>query len=168
MEKPQQETKAVIRLDKSRDYATVHGERRPNDPHHEVHFYQFGLPFSAHGELIVDHTEIAEDPRKQAAVEKLMKKAIKVKKEAPGDEVDKLLGDGGGDDGDEDNEPTLNLSMWARGEQKWPWQQVSDAIAARFSKRVTDKKGAVEILVEERVVSLGELSVELRKLAPAS
>jgi hypothetical protein len=163
MEKPQQETKAIVRLDKSRDYATVHGDRRPGDPHHEVHFYQFGLPFNAHGELIADHPEIGADPRKQAAVEKLMKRAVKVKQEAPGDEVDKLLGNGGGDD-DDDDTPVLNLEMWARGEQKWPWQQVSDAIAARFAKRVTDKKGAVEVLIEERVVNAGQLSNELRKL----
>jgi hypothetical protein len=161
MEKPQQETKAIVRLDKSRDYATVHGDRRPGDPHHEVHFYQYGLPFNAHGILLADHPEIEADPKKTAAMEKLMKRAAKVKVEAPvGDATDEIL-DGEGEDGDK---PDLNLEMWARGEQKWPWQQVSDAIAARFAKRVTSKKDAAELLVEERVVSIGSLSDDLRKL----
>jgi hypothetical protein len=162
MDKPQQETVAVIRLDKSRDYSTIHGDRRPGDPHYAVYFYQFGLPFDAHGVLLADHPEIKADPRKQAAVEKLMKKAVKVKKEAPGDAVDALLNEG--DNEDSDDTPSLNLEMWARGEQKWRWQEVSDAIAARFSKRVTDKKGAVEVLLEEKVVPLGALSRELRQL----
>lgn len=161
MEKPQQETKAIVRLDRSRDHSTIHGERRPDDLHYNVYFYQYGLPFDAHGILIDNHPEIEADPRKKAAMEKLMKKATKVKVTAPGDAaLDALL------DGEEesDDTPDLNLEMWARGEQKWPWQQVSDAIAARFSKRVTDKKGAVEVLIEERIVSIGALSVELRKL----
>lgn len=160
MEKPQQETTSIVRLDKTRDHSTIHGERRPGDPHHAVHFYQYGLPFDAHGILIADHPEIAADPRKQAVLEKLMKKAAKVKKEAPGDAEDLL------DNGDEDSDdtPELNLEMWARGEQKWQWQLVSDAIAARFGKRVTDKKGAVEVLVEERIVAVAALSAEFRKL----
>lgn len=161
MEKPQQETKAIVRLDRSRDHSTIHGERRPDDLHYNVYFYQYGLPFDAHGILIDDHPEIEADPRKKAAMEKLMKKAAKVKITAPGDAaLDALL------DGEEesDDTPDLNLEMWARGEQKWPWQQVSDAIAARFSKRVTDKKGAVEVLIEERIVSIGALSAELKRL----
>lgn len=162
MEKPQQETKAVVRLDRSRDYSTIHGERRPDDPHHAVHFYQYGLPFDAHGELIADHPEIEADPRKKLAMEKLMKRAAKVKIEKPeGDAPGELLDDDGEEDGDK---PELNLVMWARGEQKWPWQQVSDAIAARFGKRVTDKKGAVEVLIEEQIIAAGALSNELRKL----
>ena len=162
MEKPQQqETKAIVRLDRSRDYATVHGDRRPGDPHHQVHFYQYGLPFDAHGILIDDHPEVTGDPKKTAAAEKLMKRAAKVRIEEPvGDATDEIL-DGEGEDGDE---PVLNLEMWARGEQKWPWQKVSDAIAGRFAKRVTDKRGAVELLIEERVVSAGALSPDLRKL----
>lgn len=160
MEKPQQETKSIVRLDKSRDHATVHGERSPGDPHHAVHFYQYGLPFNAHGILIDDHPEIEADPRKKAAMEKLMKKAAKVKQEAPGDDALDLL------DGDEDSDdkPELNLEMWARGEQKWRWQEVSDAIAARFSKRVSDKKGAIEVLLEERIIPIGALSAEHKKL----
>lgn len=162
MEKPQQETKAIVRLDKSRDYSTVHGERRPGDPHHAVHFYQYGLPFDAHGILLVDHPEIADDPKKAAAVEKLMKRAAKVKVEAPGDAaLDAIIN---GEDEGGDDKPELNLEMWARGEQRWPWNQVSDVICARFSKRVTDKKGAIEVLLEERVVTLGALSAEHRKL----
>jgi hypothetical protein len=162
MEKPQQETKAIVRLDRSRDYSTIHGERRPDDAHHAVHFYQYGLPFSADEVLIDDHPEIAADPRKQAAVEKLMKRAAKVKIEKPaGDAPGELLDDDGEEDGDK---PELNLAMWARGEQKWPWQQVSDAIASRFGKRVTDKKGAAEVLLEEQIIAVGSLSSELRKL----
>lgn len=167
MEQPQQETQRIVRLDRSRDFSTVHGERRPDDPHYSVYFYQYNLPFDAAGILIADHPDIKADPRKQAAVEKLMKRAAKVVKQAPGDAIDQLLRDGeGGEDGDgePDDTPELNLVMWARGEQKWKWQGVSDAITARFSKRVADKKGAIEALLEEKVVTLGDLSIEHRKL----
>ena len=154
---------AIVRVDRSRDFSTVHGEMRPDDPHYRVAFYQYGLPFDAHGILLADHPEIAADERKQQAVAKLMKRAAKVEKKAPGDAVDQLLSRED-DEGEDNDKPELNLVMWARGEQKWKWQEVSDAIAARFSKRVVDKKGAIEVLLEEKIVTRNDLSNEHNRL----
>jgi hypothetical protein len=52
----------VIRLDKSKPFSTVHGERMPDDPHYKVHYWQGGrlngktvqLPFDSQGELVAD------------------------------------------------------------------------------------------------------------------
>lgn len=162
-----QEQEVQVRMDKSRDHATVHGERIPGDPHAAVHFTQNGLPFDAQGILIIDHPVFepdSEKPSKHAIqlrerADKLMTKAIKsAKPKVEGEAADVDNDDGGTDDG------PANLETWARGEAKVPWNEVTQAIAKRFSRRVSNKHDAIELLVEERVVSRGDLSDEHRKL----
>jgi hypothetical protein len=181
VEQPQQTTTApakaakplVVRMDRSRDHATVHGDRLPADVHVNVHFYQNGLPFNAAGILIADHPDIEADPKLQARVARLLEKAAKARAAAPGndaddpddedrDEDDRLDGDEG-EGTDNDPEP-VNLEAWARGEQEVPWQQVSDAIARRFSRRITGKRDALELLIENHVLSIGAVSKKHRKL----
>jgi hypothetical protein len=150
----------VVRMDKSKDYSTVHGERLPNDRHAKVFYYQDGLPFSADEKLIVDHPDITEDTtgRLKERVAHLQKQAIKRQTTAPGD--------GATDDNDDDRDEApaeVNLSAWAQGE-KFPWQSVSNAIARRFARRVNNKRDAIELLIEEHVVSVDKLSADFKKL----
>jgi hypothetical protein len=145
-----------VRMDRSRDFSTVHGERPAGDRHATVHFYQDKLPFDAAGFLIADHPDITENPELIALVERKLKKAAKQKIDAPGDEHD-------ADSDDADND-TVNLEAWARGEQRVQWQDVSNAIAKRFTKRVVSKQAAIEFLIDEKVVSYENLSPEHQKL----
>lgn len=170
---PQQPTPKVkpivVHMDRSRDYATVHGDRMPNDPHLNVHFYQNGLPFNAAGILVQDHPEILNDEKKQAKVARLIKKAEMLRAAAPGNDADDEDRDDDDRDEDEDedreNEPApINLVKWAAGEQKVQWQQVSDAVTRKLSKRPVSKRDALEMLIEQRVVAKGALSQEHRRI----
>lgn len=144
-----------VRMDRSRDYSTIHGERPAGDRHAAVHFYQDRLPFDSQGFLIVEHPDILDDPKLVDLVDRKLKKAAKAKIEAPGDDPD----------ASSDDSPTdVNLEAWARGEQQVTWQEVSNAIGKRFTRRVQSKAAAIEFLVTEKVVSYDNLSPEHQKL----
>jgi hypothetical protein len=146
---PQQ---AIVRLDRSRDYSTVHGDRLVGDPHYNVHFYQHGLPYGPDERLLFDHAEVQGDPKKKALAEKLIKRAAK---KGPS-----TLADSGGPT----TEGPVNLVAWAMGEQDVVWQDVTNAIARRFSVRVANKTDALELLMSEHVVAKDQLSDEFAKL----
>lgn len=144
-----------VRMDRSRDYSTIHGERTPGDRHAAVHFYQDGLPFDSQGVLIVEHPDVLENPKLIELVDRKLKKAAKAKIEAPGDDPDASSEEGPAD---------INLESWACGEQQVVWQEVSNAIGKRFSRRVSNKTAAIELLVTEKVVRYDDLSPEHQKL----
>lgn len=144
-----------VRMDRSRDYSTIHGERTPGDRHAAVHFYQDGLPFDSQGFLIVEHPDVLDNPKLIELVDRKLKKAAKAKVEAPGDDADAPSDDGPAD---------VNLEAWARGEQQVAWQEVSNAIGKRFTRRVQSKAAAIEFLVDEKVVRYDDLSPEHQKL----
>lgn len=151
-----------VRMDKSSDYTTVHGERMVGDPHHSVHYFQDRLPYDARGFLIPDHPDILGDENLKKRAEKLLKAASKQKRAAPGDAA--VAGEEA--EGDGDDKP-VNLEVWARGEDDWPWQQVTNAIARKFARRVSNKRDALELLVTEKVIAPGDLSVANKKLLDA-
>lgn len=162
--------KVVIpRMDKSRDFSTVHGDMNPGNPDAAVNFVQDGLPFNAAGRLILDHHTILESEKLQAKVEKLLVKAQKAAAANPGDELDddeieRLESELDDDDEDGDEPEIVNLVSWAAGQKEYPWQHVTDRIAAKHGRRATNKKQAIEILLEEKVIAIGALSKKHRKL----
>lgn len=162
----------LVRMDKSRTFSTIHGDRLEGDVHQHVHFYQDGLPFDARGVLIPDHPDVAKSKKLQELVERKMKKAAQAKPVARKPAADELPGDdeddadreeGEGDEEDGDLEP-INLTDWAKGLQRLEWQLVTNAIAQRFHVRVGSKLAAIELLLKESVVSKGDLSAEHAKL----
>lgn len=164
-----------VRMDKSREFSTVHGERTPDDPHAGVHFYQDGLPFDSLGILVANHPELtAETPQAQKLRDLVERKMRKLNKQKVVEEPAPVaLADDDDDDDatpkakvddDDDGDKPVNLEAWARGEQKVIWNEVSQAIARRFSRRVSGKVDALELLIDERVVALGALSPEHQKL----
>lgn len=152
-----------LRMDKSKAYSTVHGERTPDDPHAGIHFYQDGLPFNAQGFYVAGKLDETSDPdgKLQALVErrlrKLEDKALPA--DADADLQDEIAaanaptGKGGGDD--------VNLEAWARGESQYIFGEVRAAIKKRFGLNVKDAKAAVECL------ALDEKIVPEEALAPA-
>ena len=157
----------IVRMDRSRDFASVHlGERTDNDPHKDVFFYQDSLPYSSQGALLWQRAEVMDNPKLKAKAERLLKRALKLRLEAPGDDADDE------DDEDEDIEKEeeieegplkVNLTEWAAGKD-FQWQEVSNAIARRFFKRVNNRRAALELLVEEKVIAVAGLSKAHRKL----
>jgi len=155
----------IVRMDRSRDFATVHGERMVGDPHADVFFTQDGLPFGSTGNLLWQREEVQNNPKLKAKAERLLKRALKLLKEAPGDqdededeeeELDEI------EDEEEEREP-INLSEWASGKE-YLWQEVSNCIARRYHVRVQNKRAAIELLIKENVTTEAALTKAYRKL----
>lgn len=141
------------RMDKSRYYSTVHGERESGDPMATVHYYQDGLPYDASGFLVL--AAVAADKRKEA--DALIHKSSKTQK-AP-------KADGDHDPSPDQKVPVneVNLVSWLRGEAEYPWFMIPAAIRARYNKNVSNKNDAVAFLVEaEKLVTVEELAPPLR------
>lgn len=154
-------------MDRSKYYSTVHGERSPDDPSRNVHFYQDGLPFDAHGILV---PELVKSPEHKALVDRKMKKLAAAMKAADTSaDEDKSADDA--DEGDSANVSTastaddVNLEAWLRGEAKYHFFAIREAIRKRFSHNIKDQRNAIEILVlDEKIVSEDELAPAFRAL----
>lgn len=160
----------IVRMDRSRDFASVHGDRPPGDPLAGVFFFQDKLPYNAQGVLLHNHPLIKADPALVKKTEKLLRRAIKLREQEPpeDDDDDDDEDDDDNEDRDEEEgyqEPTpVNLTAWAAGNQQVQWQEVSNAIARRYAKRVQNKRDAIELLVAEKVITVAALSKANRKL----
>lgn len=143
---------AKVRVDRSRPFSTVHGERPPGDPHSAIFFFQDGIPFSAEGIMLPDLID-PKDEKLTALAERMQKRAnaAAVRGDAPKTEM-------GEDEG------LVNLTTWLRGEARYPWPDVTNRIAAVYKKRVNSIKDAVEFLVEDaKIVPAHEVGREFQK-----
>jgi hypothetical protein len=175
---------AQVMLNRAREYSTVHGDRPPGDLHANVHFYQEGLPFDAHGVLVADHPDLTADTpaakKLQALVERKKAKASKGKKKTdpaetgpahpvgphgalPPDHDPAAVDTENDEEDDEADEAPIDLRKWLIGEQEVAWMLVSNAIALKYKRRVNNKKDAVEFLVSQGVVSRNQLTPAFQK-----
>lgn len=167
-----------VRMDRSRSYSTIHGERGPDDKHAGVCFYQDGLPVDAEGFFIFDHPDLAEkgpigDKRRATAIRKLEKARKQQAKESP--RPARAEGADGEDaedeavDDDEENDDDLlepiNLEAWLRGEQEVEWQEITQEIARRFKKRISKVDDAIPFLCKEIPFPKGSLRRKFQKYA---
>jgi len=168
-----------VRMDRSRAYASVTGDRVPGDRHAAVFFIQDGIPADSEGYFIFDHPDMLRkgkdgDKARQAA-ERKIKKALAQQAKAPQrapraeDDDDESEGradrdEDEGDDGDDLLEP-INLEAWLRGEQDVEWQEVTQEIARRYKVRKSNIADAVEFLVKEGVVPKAQLRKKFQKFA---
>lgn len=162
---------AKARMDRSRAFAEVHGDRVPGDRHANVFFYQDGLPFDAQGFLLSDHPEVKASEKLQQLAERRLKKAADHAAKHPAPKPKATEAGVDSDDGD-DGEPQaddglldpINLEAWLRGEQEVEWQEVSQEIARAFKRRFANERDAVEFLVKEmKVVPKGLLRRKFQK-----
>lgn len=161
-----------LRLDKSRDFSTIHGERNPGDPHYYVHAMQDGLPFGADDFLVPDDgklsswTEAVEredgttkiirhEPlytaKMRASVEKKVKRlaakraGVRPVARAEVDEDDEADTDEADDTNFGPDE--INLISWLRGDFDYQPNELFAAVRKRYGKNCTTKKEVVEELV---------------------
>lgn len=161
-----------LRMDRSKPFSTVHGERLPGDPHQNTHFFQDSMPFDASGHLIYD---AIEDPKIKAIADRKLKKLPSAKPGNPGS----ADGDGDGDDDDgPDNDaggdtkppaPTspddVNLEAWLRGEMTYPWFAITKAVRSRHNANISKQADMVDFLIRDlKVIPEDQLSADLRQL----
>lgn len=152
-----------VRMDRGRDFSTVHGERAPGNRYANVYFFQDGLPFDSHGFLIADHPDLQGDSpeakKLRDRAERKLKEAARRRSNAP-DPDDDPEHDGEGDDGEE---RTVNLEAWLRGEEDCMWHILTQTIAQRFKRRVNNLPDAVTFLVEQNVVPANQVAKKYQK-----
>lgn len=151
---------AKVRMDKSRSFATVHGERAPGDAHAKIHFFQDGLPFDSEGVMLPNLID-RQDEKLQALAKRMQQRANAL--------LEKHIERGGDEDGDptvknDPDEGIVRLDYWLRGERKYLWPEVSNRIGALYKKRVISIKDAVDFLVnDQRVVPRDDVAREFKK-----
>lgn len=181
---------AVIRLDTSRSYSEVRGERCVDDPHYRVNAMQgrqvgkklVMLPFDANGELVPDdgkreayqalnvdgkpvtHQPLYSDDMR-ALVERLTKKAVKQPdpehSEEPED--DEISESPAGEKTDE-----VNLVSWLKGEVRYTPQAVRAAVKARYHvNHQTIPPLVVALVDDERLVPRDQVCRDLARHLPA-
>lgn len=181
---------AVIRLDTSRPFSEVRGERCVDDPHYRVTAMQgrmvgkklVMLPFDANGELVEDdgrtepYTALNVDAKPvthqplynadmRALVERLQKKAPKA---ADAEEVEDHEDGETGDDHVGETTDNVNLVSWLKGEAKYTPQEVRAAVKARYHvNHQTLTPVVVHLVDDEKLVPREQVCRELARHLPA-
>lgn len=164
-----------IRMDKTKPYGEVHGERGPNDPLANVHFTQDGMPFDAQGLLVYD--AINDEKVKKAVDAKLKRMSAKAapaaESEADGEDVDD-----GEDDGDSEGSTDavpaasvtpgdVNIESWLRGEANYAWGKITKAVRERYHQNISKQAEMVAFLIlDEKVIPEDEVASDLLALLP--
>jgi hypothetical protein len=162
-------TPPKLRMDRSRAYGEVHGERGPDDLHKNVHFFQDNLPFDAQGFLVYD--AITDEKAKKLADQKLKKMASKP---APVDAEDEGEDDGDASSSSTDAAPAasvtpgdVNLESWLRGEANYQWAKITKAVRERFHQNISKQADMVAFLVlDEKGIPENQVAADLMALLP--
>lgn len=174
---PQPAEDVIIRLDRSKKFSTVHGDRTLDDPHGSVVYIQDSLPFDGDGilvpddgktepwDMVHDGQRIRHFPLYTLAMrEKLKRKIERVTKGLPKDEVSEHDDDAIKEDAAED----VNLESWLRGEVKYPPFMIYAACKKRFSKNYTRLRDVLDDLVlDEKIIPESQVDPKLLQLMGA-
>lgn len=155
-----------LRMDRSKPYSTVHGERLPGDLHQNTHFFQDNMPFDAAGLLIYD---AIQDPKIKAIADRKLKKLPEAKP-AAADSNDGA--DGPDPDNDAGDKPPasvapgdVNLEAWLRGEEAYPWFSITKAVRERHNANISKQSDMVEFLIRDlKIIPEDQLADDLRAL----
>lgn len=158
-----------IRLDRSKTFSTVFGDRLPNDPHYRVAFSQDGLPFDHDGELVPDDNKLDGDrwmaknsegkdvehqPLWTSKMrERLAKKIQRMEQALARPDEPETIDEESPDEAKAAAAREVNLEMWLRGEARYEAVLLFAAARERFKKRY-DKIGelVVDAVVDEKIV----------------
>jgi hypothetical protein len=178
--------KPTLRLDRSKRFSTVHGDRVPDDPHYKVHFWQDDLPFDVNGILVPDDgktqdfsgVDTESKPVRyqplytEARRKKLEKRLARLTKVARAPEPEELEEEAQANDASPEVKAAMasevNLESWLRGEVQYePWM-IFEAFKARYHRQ-THKLGDVvtELVLDEKIVRPEEVVKYLARYLPA-
>lgn len=168
----------LVRLDRTKPYGTIHGDRTPEDPHYRCHYWQRGLPFDAQGILVPDDgktqpwTAMGSDGKPivhqplynkdmRAEVERRIARMLRSQKDADAERTTQVPAEEPIDPAED-----VNLESYLRGEVDYPFFQLKKACEARFHKKYNRLRTIIEDLVyEEKVIPESQVAPEiLRKL----
>lgn len=138
----------VITLDRSREFATVHGEGITHA------FEQDGLPFNHQGRLVMEL--VTKD--KRPLVEKKLKRLSKLETSGTKgvEEADVSIDDDAGDGSD------INFEAWLKDQVKYQQHELFKEARRRFSKTFTNYRDLAEFLVfDENVCSPEDVPTKL-------
>jgi hypothetical protein len=154
-----------LRMDGSKYFSTVHGERPPGDPLQHVHFYQDGLPFDAGRVLLADM--IKDDERLKALAAKKLSRQPKQKAvEIVDDDDDDDHTPQDQPDDEDDGDGDVNLEMWLTGDVKYIFAKIRATIADRYQKRGINSidNAVVFLVIEQKVVPVERLCAEFKEI----
>jgi hypothetical protein len=172
----------VIRMDKTRVFSEVHGDRQPGDPHYHVHYFQDTLPFDGAGILVPDdgknapwlvslesddgkiinvkHHPLYTDKMRelvQKRMDRLNKVKVGVASVVAEEEVEEVEAKSDADE--------VNFEAWLRGEVDYETFILFPAWAKRSGKKHTKLRDLVDDLVlDEKIVQEEDVSPRLRGL----
>jgi hypothetical protein len=144
-----------LRLDRSRDYATVHGETEV-----PIHAFQDGLPFGPDGELV----ESALSDEQKAIVERKLARirASKPKVKDAGSEPNPAGPPGAGQSNAPGINDAINFESWLRGLERHTPQALFAEARARWSRSFSNLTDLVEFLVyDQKVIAADEVSPDI-------
>ena len=179
--------KPTLRLDRSKRFSTVHGDRTPDDPHYKVHYWQEGLPFDVNGILVPDDGKTqgwsgvdseskpvrflplySEDMRR-----KLEKKLSRLNKVARAPEPEEVEADAADGTASPEVQAAMagevNFESWLLGEVAYePWM-IFAAFKARYHIN-THKMGevVVNLVLDENLVRPEQVTKYLARYLPAA
>ncbi|WP_213287591.1 hypothetical protein [Bradyrhizobium sp. sGM-13] len=134
----------TVKLDRSRAYATVHGEGI-------THFFeQDGLPFDHQGNLV--DKLVSKD--KRPLVEKKLKRLAKLAGNAPAEEPVEAGSDTTTDDDDDDANAgsEINFEGWLKDKVRYEQHAIFKEAKKRYSKVFSNYRDLAEFLVFEENV----------------
>jgi hypothetical protein len=170
---------ATLRLDRSRHFSTITGERTPSDPWWGIAYVQDGLPFRTDGTLadetddntppagpIIEHIEVEGGRLKPIKYHPLWNDEMRALRDrrlkaiqAP--KPERMKENTGPIDPGED----INLVSWLKGEADYePWQ-IGAAVKARYGVNYQDMRRIVEFLVYETKDDSGQPLVQEAEVA---
>jgi hypothetical protein len=151
-----------LRMDRSRPFGTIHGERTPGDKYALAHFSQDDIFFDAQG-LHID--ELVEDDKVRALVDRRLKRAAKPADDAGGSDEDDADPGEPKPPGSDSSPDDVNLEAWLRGEAKYQWFAITKRVRERFSQNITKQVDMIEFLVmDEKVIPVDQLDPALAEL----
>lgn len=167
-----------IKLDRSKYFSTVVGDRLPDDPHYKVHFWQDDLPFDSQGELVPDDNRTGTWRAKtadQKDVEhtplwtekmrgKVEKKLARLNKATVSIEDDEPVNAESEDDARKKAAEEVNIGSFLRGEVNYQKWALFEAVRARYGKRYTSIETLVnELVLDEKVIPEEQLADRYKK-----
>ena len=156
---------AVDTLDRSRPYATVHGEETNGKAFSQRAIGIESWPYDHDGKLIEELLTSQQKAKREQKIKEAIERAVEARNAPPEPDV----ADDEGEDKverlkpQEDPNEEVNLVQWLKGDVRYKPFEVQSAIKARFGANKPNMKEAARYLVEEqKLVSWSEVASMFR------